>query len=178
MKKITLSKPKRQLIVRAILCLFGLLVLLITMPVNSYAFDTAVIDWAITELCGHITGYLGALLTGVAVLGAIVSAALGSYRVFFGAIIVAVGAFATPDILEFYFPAAAAKCTPAAGTKSAEVLQVGAPTTEVESTPLKLPTTLQNSTNIAPPVTAPANPDAEDDDSEISRSWGNLTSEE
>jgi len=80
-----------------------------------YAFDTAVVDWAIGELCGHITGHLGGLLVTVAGFGAIVAAAMGSYRVFYGAIITAVGAFATSTILGLYFPEAAGVCNGGGG---------------------------------------------------------------
>lgn len=80
-----------------------------------YAFDTAVVDWAIGELCGHITGHLGGLLVTVAGFGAIVAAAMGSYRVFYGAIITAVGAFATSTIMGLYFPEAANVCNGGGG---------------------------------------------------------------
>ncbi len=73
-------------------------------------FDTSVIDWAIEELCGHITGNLGGLLVTVAAFGAIVSAALGSFRVTYSAIIVAVGAYAISSIESLYFPSAATVC--------------------------------------------------------------------
>ncbi|MBP9837440.1 MAG: hypothetical protein KBC84_01870 [Proteobacteria bacterium] len=82
---------------------------------NAYAFDTAVIDWAIGELCGHITHHLGGLLVTVAGFGAIVAAAFGSYRVAYSAIITAVGAFAVSTILSLYFKDAASKCGAGAG---------------------------------------------------------------
>lgn len=83
---------------------------LILMPSNAFAFDTAVIDWAIKELCGHITGHLGGLLVTVAAFGALVSAALGSFRVTYSAIIVAVGAYAITSIESLYFDDAANIC--------------------------------------------------------------------
>ncbi len=94
----------------------------------AMAFDTGVIDWAIGELCGHISGHLGGLLVTVAGFGAIVAAAMGSYRVFYGAIITAVGAFATSTIMSLYFPEAAAICNGGGGAggggtaRSAETL--------------------------------------------------------
>lgn len=178
-----LRRIRKTHLVRAILCLLGLAVLVLTAPVDSYAFNTAVIDWAIRELCGHITGYLGALLTAVSVLGAIVSAAMGSYRVFFGAIIVAIGAFATPDIVTLYFPEAGAQCSGAQQSgragKSNEVMQSGVPSTEVNATNLKLPSALVQKNTLPDNSQAPkAETQGEDDDAEISRSWGNLSSEE
>ncbi len=73
-------------------------------------FDSSVIDWAIQELCGHITGHLGGLLTAVAATGALVAAAMGTYRVFYGAIITAVGAFAVSTIMSLHFGDAAQIC--------------------------------------------------------------------
>ena len=89
--------------------------LIFTLPSTSFAFDTAVIDWAIKELCGHITGSLGGLLVSVAALGAIVAAAMGSYRVFYSAIMTAVGAFAISSIVSLYFEDAASLCSGGGG---------------------------------------------------------------
>lgn len=79
---------------------------------NAYAegFDVTVIDWAIGQLCGHITGHLGALLVTVAAFGALVSAALGSFRVFYSAIITAVGSYAVASIMSLYFEDASTAC--------------------------------------------------------------------
>ena len=74
MKDLHLKKPERMTIGRVLLFVLGLSTLIITAPVESYAFDVSVINWAIKELCGHITGGFGALLTSVAILGAVVSA--------------------------------------------------------------------------------------------------------
>jgi len=91
--------------------LFGSGLLVLSYENSAYAaFDTGVIDWAIGELCGHITGHLGGLLVTVAAFGAIVAAAMGTYRVFYGAIITAVGAFAVSSIMALYFPEAAGVC--------------------------------------------------------------------
>lgn len=80
-------------------------------PISAHAaFDTGAIDWAITELCGHIGGHLGGLLTTVAAFGALVAAAFGTFRVFHGAIITAVGAFAIANILSLNFVEAANLC--------------------------------------------------------------------
>ena len=79
-------------------------------PSAQAQFDTGVIDWAIGELCGHLSGNLGGLLAAVAGVGAIVAAAMGSYRVFYGALMTAVGAFAVSSIMSLYFPEAAAIC--------------------------------------------------------------------
>lgn len=77
---------------------------------TTAAFDTSVIDWAIGELCGHITGNLGGLLVTVAAFGAIVSAALGSFRVTYSAIITAVGAYAIASIMSLYFEDGSTAC--------------------------------------------------------------------
>lgn len=87
----------------------------LVLPGISFAFDTAVIDWAIKELCDHITGSLGGLLVSVAALGAIVAAAMGSYRVFYSAIMTAVGAFAISSIVSLYFEDAAGICSGGGG---------------------------------------------------------------
>lgn len=87
----------------------------LSIPSTSWAFDTAVIDWAIRELCDHITGSLGGLLVSVAALGAIVAAAMGSYRVFYSAIMTAVGAFAISSIVSLYFEDAAGLCAGGGG---------------------------------------------------------------
>ena len=73
-------------------------------PQAHAEFNIEAVDWAITELCGHISGHLGGLLVTVAAFGAIVAAAFGSYRAFHGAIITAVGAFAIGSIMSLYFP--------------------------------------------------------------------------
>ena len=74
------------------------------LPSPAYAqFDTAAIDWAMEELCAHINGHLGGLLVTVSAFGAIVAAAFGTYRVFHGTIITAVGAFAIVNILSLSF---------------------------------------------------------------------------
>lgn len=98
----------------------NVLLLVLCLPVNAFAFDVSVINWAIRELCGHITGGFGALLTAVAILGAVVSAALGSFRVFFGAIIVGVGSYTVPNILTMYFPGAAAQCEAPEGGRASQ----------------------------------------------------------
>ncbi|MFN8391904.1 MAG: hypothetical protein U0136_16565 [Bdellovibrionota bacterium] len=96
----------------------------------AHAFDTGVIDWAIGELCGHIQGSLGSLLTTVAAFGAIVAAAMGSYRVFYGAIMTAVGAFAVSTIMSLYFPDAANICSSGSTTgRTAPTSQTTARTT-------------------------------------------------
>ncbi len=64
----------------------------------------------IYELCSHLTGGFGALLAAVAILGGVVSAALGNFRVFTGVIFVGVGCFVVPNILSAYFPNAANAC--------------------------------------------------------------------
>ncbi len=98
-------------------------------PSSAFAFQTGVIDWVIQELCGHITGGFGALLTAVALLGAVVSAALGSFRVFFGAIIVGVGSFTVPNILSMYFPSAAKQCVAPSGGRAqgGELIDINIP---------------------------------------------------
>lgn len=83
------------------------------------AFNTAAIDWAIKELCGHINGHLGGLLTTVAAFGALIAAAFGTFRVFHGAIITAVGAFAIANILSLNFTEAADLCLEGEGAAAA-----------------------------------------------------------
>lgn len=102
---------------------------------DSYAFSTKVIEDAIKELCGLIEGHLGGLLVTVAAFGAIVAAAMGSYRAFYSAIITAVGAFAVSSILSLYFEEAAANCGNGgkSASKSAEVLSTSALTPTVSS---------------------------------------------
>jgi hypothetical protein len=95
---------------KTVYVLLGIGVLSLGSAQPAHAFNTDVIDWAIGELCGHIQGHLGSLLTTAAAFGAIVAAAMGSYRVFYGAIMTAVGAFAVSTIMSLYFPEAANIC--------------------------------------------------------------------
>lgn len=104
---------------KTILSAFGVGALVIGTSSSAWAFDTDVIDWAIGELCGHISGNLGGLLVTVAGFGAIVAAAMGSYRVFYGAIITAVGAFAVSTIMSLYFPQASRICSNGGGQAAA-----------------------------------------------------------
>ena len=111
---------------KALICGTGTGLLIAGMATNAFAdFDTGVLDWAIGELCGHITGHLGGLLVTVAGFGAIVAAAMGSYRVFYGAIITAVGAFAVSAIMSLYFQEAASVCDNGAGAGGGGAAQGG-----------------------------------------------------
>ena len=94
----------------------GIAGLVLASPYEAQAaFSTQVIDWAIKELCGHMQGHLGGLLVAVAALGALVAAAMGSYRAFYSAIITAVGAFAISTILSLNFREAADQCKQGGG---------------------------------------------------------------
>lgn len=196
MKPSKLRRSKKRLLARALLLSGCLMVLIVTAPTNSYAFDTAVIDWAMRELCGHITGAFGSLLTAVAVLGAIVSAALGSFRVFFGAIIVGIGAYTVPNIVSLYFSGAGDACQSSGGgrARSAEVLVAGSSSV----TPAKVSSidsglspelpAVREIGRLAEPATAPAKAGAPEqaeatqaapssDEEDVPAAWGKFDSE-
>lgn len=93
---------------RLSLLTLGVSLLVVSVPQLAFAFDSA--EFAISEICGHMEGNLGALLMSVAGVGAVVSAAMGNFRAAFTCLIVGIGAFGTSAMMSFYFPDAAEVC--------------------------------------------------------------------
>ena len=92
--------------------IFALSIVIYNLSITEFAFADGLksAEFAISEICGHIMGSLGALLMATAGVGAVVSAAFGNLKASYGLIVVGVGAFTVSSFLSLYFPAAAAFC--------------------------------------------------------------------
>ena len=73
-------------------------------------FDTQEIDSATCQLMDLMQGSVGAMLTAVAGIGAIVGAAFGAYRAAFSLLTVSTASFILPALVSLWFGFSDANC--------------------------------------------------------------------
>lgn len=106
---------------------FLVLTILLT-PVYSFAagsFAGGVFVDATCDVLWYVSGSFGAMLTSAALLGGVVGAAMGNFKLATAAVVVAISCYTMSDMVTLYFGDLG--CTPAQGGrvgKSAEVMTV------------------------------------------------------